>query len=116
MDNKKTDEYYVKKAIDNIDSIIAYVGKSSFDDFAKNDILIDAVMFRLVQMAENITRISKEYREKYKAIKWGQIIGFRNGIVHDYGKTDYSIVYEIVSRDIYELKMNLECIALETIY
>ena len=116
MDNKKTDEYYVKKAIENIDSIIAYVGKLSFDDFVKNYILIDAVMFRLVQMAENIIRISKDYRDKHQMIKWGQIIGFRNGIVHDYGKTDYSIVYEIVSKDIYELKMNLESIVLEEIY
>ena len=48
-------------------------------------------------------------------IKWGQIIGFRNGIVHDYGKTDYSIVYEIVSKDIYELKENLESIVLQGI-
>ena len=31
-------------------------------------------------------------------------MGFRNGIVHEYGKTDYSTVYEIVSRDIYQLK------------
>lgn len=115
MDNKKTDEYYVKKAIENINSIIAYVGKLSFDDFVKNYILIDAVMFRLVQMAENIIRISKEYRDKYKMIKWVQIIGFRNGIVHDYGKTDYSIVYEIVSKDIYELKENLESIVLQGI-
>ena len=60
-------------------------------------------MFRLVQMVENITHISKEYKDSHKNIKWGQIVGFRNGIVHDYGKTDYSIVYEIVSKDIYEL-------------
>lgn len=61
-------------------------------------------MFRLVQMIENITHISREFKEKHSQIKWGQIISFRNGIVHDYGKTDYSIVYEIVSYDIYELK------------
>lgn len=39
-----------------------------------------------------------------KTIELGQIIGFRNGIVHDYGKTDYNIVYEIISSDIYLLK------------
>jgi len=36
----------------------------------------------------------------------GQIIGFRNGIVYDYGKIDYSIVYEIVTNDLYFLKEN----------
>ena len=41
-------------------------------------------------------------------INWGQIIGFRNGIVHNYNKTDYSVVYEIISKDIYILKDNLD--------
>ena len=58
-------------------------------------------------MIENLNQISNEYREKHPKIAWKQIIGFRNKIVHDYGKTDYSIVYEIVSSDIYQLKDEL---------
>lgn len=33
-------------------------------------------------------------------ISWNDIVGFRNRIVHDYGKTDYTIVYEVISNDI----------------
>ncbi|MBO7078546.1 MAG: DUF86 domain-containing protein [Bacilli bacterium] len=29
---------------------------------------------------------------------------FRNGIVHEYGNTDYAIVYEILTSDIHDLK------------
>lgn len=64
-------------------------------------------MLRLIQMVENIIHISKEFKEKRSNIKWGQIIGFRNGIVHDYGKIDYSIVYEIITNDLCFLKENL---------
>ncbi len=47
---------------------------------------IDATMFRLQQMVEKIKGLSKESKELHKDIPWGDIIGFRNGIVHEYGK------------------------------
>ena len=108
MDNRKNERYYIEKVFENIDAIILYAKDLSYDDFINDSIVIDAIMFRLVQMAENISRISKEFRERHFNIKWGEIIGFRNGIVHDYGKTDYSIVYEIVSGDIHKLRNDLE--------
>ena len=108
MDNKKDDRYYIEKVIENINAIIQYNMNLSYDDFISDIKGIDATMFRLIQMAENISHISKEYKESHSNIKWGQNIGFRNGIVHDYGKTDYAIVYEIISNDLYILKESLE--------
>ena len=31
-------------------------------------------------------------------------MGFRNGIVHEYGKTDYTIVYEIITDGLDQLE------------
>lgn len=107
MDNKKNDTYYIEKVIENIEAILKYTKDLEFEDFINDPIIIDATMFRLIQMVENITHISKEYRDFHSNIKWGQIIGFRNGIVHDYGKTDYSIVYEIISSDLFKLRSDL---------
>ena len=108
MDNIKTDAYYIAKALQNIEMIIQYTENLNFDDFSTDEKLIDAVMFRLVQMVENINRISKEYKEGHAEIKWGKIVGFRNGIVHEYDYTNYSIVYEIIQKDILELKQLFE--------
>ena len=65
---------------------------------------IDATLFRLEQMIEYIKHISLEFKGEHHEIPWGDILGFRNGLVHEYGKTDYTTVYEVVSKDIYELK------------
>lgn len=65
---------------------------------------MDAVMFRFIQLIENINKISKDFKEKNDHIPWGKIIGFRNGIVHEYGKTDFSIVYETATHDLVNLK------------
>ena len=61
-------------------------------------------MFRLIQLVENIKNISLEFKNNHQEIEWGKIVGFRNGIVHEYGKTDYTTVYEVISKDIYDLK------------
>ncbi len=104
MDNRKNDKYYINKVIENIDYITKYTNNLSYDEYSDNDLIIDAVVFRLVQMVENINHISKEYKDSHPDIEWGLIVGFRNGIVHDYGKTDYTIVYEIVTEDITRLR------------
>ena len=60
-------------------------------------------MFRLVQLIENIKKLSNNFKEQNSEIPWGKIIGFRNGIVHEYGKTDFTIVYETVTNDLDQL-------------
>ena len=90
-----------------IEAIIDYTHGLSFEEFMSDSKTIDATMFRLIQMIENINHISLEYKESHQNIQWGLIIGFRNGIVHDYGKTDYSTVYYIISKDIYVLREQL---------
>ena len=68
-----------------------------------DELLTDAVLFRLIQIVENIKNLSQEFKDNHKEIAWKEIISFRNRIVHDYGKTDYTIVYEIVSSDLKNL-------------
>ena len=108
MDNVKTDKYYAEKAINDIVTIMSYFSNETYEEFISDGKTLDAIMFRLVQLVENIKNISLETKEKYPNVPWGKIIGFRNGIVHEYGETDYTIVYEVVSKNLNELKTTLE--------
>lgn len=110
MDNKKNDDYYAKKCLDNIDVINKYIDGKTYDEFILDELLIDGIMFRLIQLVENIKNISPDFKDRNSHIRWGDIIGFRNGIVHEYGKTDYTIVYEIITQNLGELKKSLETI------
>ena len=102
MDNKD-DKYYASKAVENIKAIQKYIGNKTYDEFMSDEELIDAIMFRLVQLVENIKNLSDDFKSENSYVPWGKIMGFRNGIVHDYGKTDYTIVYETVTQDLDEL-------------
>ena len=105
MDNVKSDRYYAEHIVNEIDAIVEYMEGVDRYSFLGDNKLIDAIMFRLVQMIEHIKHISKEFKQEHSSIPWGDIIGFRNGIVHEYGETDYNAVYEIVTEDIRELRI-----------
>lgn len=104
MDNKKNDSYYFSKIIEDINTIKKYFNNASYEQFLSDSQLVDAIMFRLVQLIENTKNISTEFKNEHSEIKWGDIIGFRNGIVHEYGKTDYTIVYDVITKDLDVLK------------
>ena len=50
MDNKKNDNYYALKALEHIKTIKKYIANKTYDEFILDEELIDAVMFRLIQL------------------------------------------------------------------
>lgn len=82
------------------------------EEFGENPLLLDSMMFRLIQISENAKRIDDDFKAKHKDIPWLEMYGLRNRIVHDYGNVDLSIVYDALVKDIPELKASLNSILL----
>jgi len=56
-------------------------------------------------MTENIKKLSIMFKEQHASVSWNDIVGFRNRIVHDYGKTDSGIYhYNYNEFSIYQFK------------
>ena len=108
MDNVKDDEYYKEKIISDIDHIVKHM--ENIDELAliDDEILFDALSFRLVQIAENAKHLSDKFKESHSDIEWPQINGLRNVLIHDYDNVNYSVVYETLKDDIIKLKSQLE--------
>ena len=103
MDNKKEDAYFVRQIISNIDTIREYVKDMTYDDYISSQMVVDSTLFRLVQIGEEIKKLSPKFKFDNSEIAWGLILGFRNGIVHNYDHTDYSYVYEIITKNLNDL-------------
>lgn len=73
------------------------------EELNKNEVLLDSMLFRMIQVSENSKRLSDEYKDQYREIPWNAMYGLRNRIVHDYGNVDLNIVYETLKNDIPEL-------------
>lgn len=98
MDNVKNDEYYIEKILSDLEFIIEHTKGKTKDEIENNILLVDSIMFRIIQIAENNSRLSNEFKMKYCEISWMAIKGMRNRIVHDYGVVNMEIVYDTVTR------------------
>ena len=94
--------------IESIQKIKTYTSGLSLDDFLKDDKTIDAVIRNFEIIGEASNRIPDEIRDKFQLVNWHRIRGFRNRIVHDYMGIDYEIVWEIIEKDLEELKNKIQ--------
>ena len=108
MDNVKNDKYYLNKIIGDLEFMIEHTKDKSADEIEANPLLMDSIMFRLVQIAENGEKLTSDFKENHKEIQWKAIKGMRNRIVHDYGFIDLTIVYDTVANSIPELYKQLK--------
>ncbi|EEA85575.1 DUF86 domain-containing protein [Peptacetobacter hiranonis] len=108
MDNKKGNEYYLKKVITDLEFVVKHTENINKYELEENEILVDSVMFRLIQISENANKLSDEFKQNYAFIPWRAIKGMRNKIVHDYGSVDLGVVYDTVKEDIPELLRELK--------
>ena len=92
MDNVKHDRYFLEKIITDLGFISENTKGKTKDEIEANALLVDSIMFRIIQIAENNSRLSDDFKSKYSEIPWLAIKGMRNKIVHDYGcKYGYSV-------------------------
>ena len=75
----------------------------SKNEFEQNEILLDSMLFRLIQVSENTRKLSDVYKSSWTDIPWRDISGLRNRVVHDYGSVDLKIVYSTLVDDVPEL-------------
>lgn len=103
MDNFKNDNYYIQKIKQDLTFIVLHMQNVDLDELNANEILLDSMLFRMIQISENAKNLSNEYKQKHEYIPWNALYGLRNRIVHDYGNVDLNIVYGTLKNDIPEL-------------
>ncbi len=107
MDNTKNDNYYLDKIKTDIEFIIVHMKDVDLQELNDNEVLLDSMLFRMIQISEKAKRLSEEYKEEKSNLPWNELAGLRNRIVQDYGNVDLNIVFETLKYDIPELMEQL---------
>ena len=97
----------MQKICHDLQFIVKYMKNVDIEELQENEILLDSMMFRMIQLSENAKKLSEEYKRKRPEIPWNAIYGLRNRIVHDYGNVDLNMVFETLKNDIPELLVML---------
>ena len=84
----------------DLEFMVIHMRNVDIEDLKKDDVLLDSMLFRMIQVSENAKKLSDKYKENNCDVPWRALSGFRNRIVHDYGNVVLDIVYETLKNDI----------------
>ena len=94
--------------VDCILDISEFVKGIGFNEFEKDKIRKLAVERQLEIIGQAANKISKETQNNLGNIPWGNMIGLRNKLAHDYGEILAERIWLVSKNAIQELLMELE--------
>lgn len=99
---------YLRHIADECAYIISKSNDLSKDDFLYDETLKRAVVRSLEIIGEATKKIPADFKIKWNSIKWKNMAGMRDRLIHDYMGTNYSIVWDVVKNKIPELNDQIQ--------
>ena len=97
---------HISKAIEDI---FKYVSGESLQTFCDKEMIHDAVLFQFSIIGEAINFVDLTILEKYN-YPWYKVRSFRNLISHEYFNIKMEAVWQIIQKDLPELKYIIQSI------
>ena len=97
----------IDDVLDSVGRIERYVSGFDREAFLGDQKTTDAVVRNLEIIGEAASRIPETTKSRHPAVEWRKMVGLRNRIVHEYFGVDLEIVWEIIQRDLSDLRLRL---------
>jgi uncharacterized protein with HEPN domain len=100
---------HLRKIVDYVDDIEAYVKPTDFNGFENNSLLQDAVIRKIELIGEAAKRLSVAFWEQYRdTLPLAEAVSTRNRLIHQYDDIDLKIVWNTIKNDLPGLKRKLK--------
>jgi uncharacterized protein with HEPN domain len=98
---------FIDHILESIGLIEQYVSGKTEGDFVASKQLQDAVIRRIEIIGEAVRNIPDDIKKAHPEIRWKEIAGMRDILIHKYFGLDLRLAWEVVAKDIPELKEKL---------
>jgi uncharacterized protein with HEPN domain len=97
---KRREDLYLVDILDACSRISHFLGDMTVEEWAKNDLVQSATLQQLIVIGEAARGLSLELRERYPAVPWRRIIGFRNVALHEYFSVEWYLVWAVAREQV----------------
>lgn len=101
---------YLGHMLQAIDSIHEYIEDATEVLFLERRMLQDAVVRNIEILGEAANKINKrfpDFTDKNQEVPWEAIYYMRNRIIHGYASVDYELVWQVINKDLPELRQQI---------
>ncbi len=109
----RPEKLYLTDIVEAAEAIARFIMGESYYEFEQNEMMNSAVLQKLTVIGEAVSRLPKEFTNRFPEIPWVDIIGFRNIAVHEYFAIRWDIAWVAASEEVPVLKEQVEKILQE---
>lgn len=108
----KDNRLYLSNIAECVERIETYT-VDGYKAFMQTRMIQDAVIRNLEIIGEATKRLSQDVRQAYPEIRWQQVAGLRDVLIHGYLHVDLDEVWGIVEQNLPDLKIQIAAILQE---
>ncbi|MFA5479965.1 MAG: DUF86 domain-containing protein [Candidatus Muiribacteriota bacterium] len=100
----KNIKFYLEHILESILLLEEYTKGYSREDFLNSIKLQDLVCRRLEIIGEAVKNLPESFKNIHTDVEWRKIAGMRNYLIHEYFGIDYKLTWNVIQKNLPELK------------
>ncbi len=110
---KRDCSLFIKDILKAIENIEEFTAGTSFEQFRSSEKTRSAVAWQIQVIGEATKNIPASVRSSYPEVPWKYMARIRDKVAHFYFGVDYEIIWDVIKKNIPEIKPNIEKILSE---
>ena len=99
---------YIHHILDEIDYILTQISDMDYELFVRNPTVKRAFVRSLEIIGEASKKMPEDVRAMQPDIEWRKVTGMRDRLIHDYFGVDYTIVWDVATKKLPDLRSKLQ--------
>ena len=102
--------FYLEDILNAVRKILRYTQGIDFDEFNRNELIVDGVVHNLEIIGEAAKHLPDEARAMMPDIEWSKAAAFRDVIAHHYFGLNIDVVWNVVCNKVPEIASTAEAL------